>query len=620
MLTVTATGVATLMQVKQEQAPLTRDTCMRQTGRGQAAETPERRAGRWLGALARVGGMPAWAALVLPILGGALRVVQCWLLANVLHRAISQAVPVASLMPDIVGIALVMIARASLGAAGEFLATIAAETAKQRLRQALVDDILRRPPSWTAAQSSGRLAGLVLEQVDAVEGYLSRYVPAVAQAALLPVAFAAIVFPVDWVVGLLFLVTAPLIPVFMALAGWGAEAASRDQADTLARLSGYFADRLRGLVTLKLFGRADDEIAAVRIATDDLRHRTFRVLRIAFLSSAVLEFFAALGVAGVALYVGLTFLDLVSLRGTTLTLEAGLFCLLLAPEVYQPLRLLAAHYHDRAAARAAAAEIGAVLGVLPDPTVVLAVAADPVSAPEAARPLAVLLDGVDVSSPTGVPVVRGAGLSLEAGSHLAIMGESGSGKSTLLEALARLRTWDGTISVGGEDLREMPEPLLRQRVAFLGQRPRIFAGTIADNIRLAQPDACDTAVRLAARRACVTPFADPLPLGLDTPVGEEGLGLSGGEAQRVALARIYLRDPGLVLLDEPTAHLDAATEAQVLDGLLEFAAGRTLIVATHSIAAASRLGRGLRLVNRRLLPALVRPAQRLERRAKAGVA
>lgn len=565
----------------------------------------------WLRAVARAAGGAGRLAIILPLVGGALLLAQAYSLAGILHAAIVEGVPVAELLPAVMLFASLIVARVVLGVVAEVAAVSGGETIKTRLREALVGTLLGRAPVWSAARSSGALSGLVVEQVEAFEGYFVRYIPAMVQAAILPVAFAVVILPIDWVVGLLFLVTAPLIPVFMALAGMGAEAASRAQAGALARLSGRFADRLRGLVTLKLFGRDEAEVAAVRDASEELRVRTMRVMRIAFLSSAVLEFFAALGVAGVALYVGLTFLDLVSLRMTPLTLQAGLFCLLMAPEIYQPLRLLAAHYHDRASAKAAAAEIVAALGDLP----VLGEAA-PLPRTADTRPSrgaqAVELRQVAVATPAGREVIAEVSLAMDAGRHVAILGPSGCGKSTLIEAIGRLRDHEGRILIDGRPLERIAEAELRDRVAFLGQRARLFAGTIADNIRLGRTDACDTAVRLAALRARVLEFAELLPQGLATPLGENGLGLSGGEIQRIALARIYLRDPGLIILDEPTAHLDTVTEAAVIEGLLDFAANRTLIVATHSPAVAAQMDEAWRIAGGRLLPALT---PRVRRRA-----
>lgn len=556
--------------------------------------------GRWLNRLAAADRPLLTAVLGLPLLAGGLLVAQALVLAALLHRAVVEGAGVAALLPQVLLLATILAIRIGLGGLGEVAAAHFGEAIKLRLRAGLVADLLRRSPTWTAAKSSGALSSTVLEQVEALDGYFTRYLPAMVQAAILPIAFAAIAFSVDWIVGLLFLVSAPLIPVFMALAGWGAEAASRSQASALNRLSGRFADRLRGLVTLKLFGQDAAETARVRLASEELRVRTMRVLRIAFLSSAVLEFFAALGVAGVALYVGLTFLDLVTVRSTELTLQAGLFCLLMAPEVYQPLRLLAAHYHDRASAKAATAEIEQELEALPELATPPAV---PVSGTAATGAATLELRGVALADPIGRPVIESADLVLQPGAHIAILGTSGIGKSTLLEAVAGLRAFAGDIRIDGRVLSAIDEAELRRRVAMLGQRPRLFAGSIADNIRLGRRDADHGAVRLAAQQARVSDFADALPEGLATRLGEDGLGLSGGEIQRIALARIYLRDPGLVLLDEPTAHLDAATEALVLDGLAAFAKGRTLIVATHSHAVAARMDKVFRIAGGKLLPA-----------------
>jgi len=554
--------------------------------------------GRWLNRVALADWRLLAAVLVLPLAAGLLLPVQAGLLASVLHGAIVEGAAASAMLPQLAWLAAIITARIAIAALGEMLAVRHAEAVKGGLRRTMFGMVLGHRPDWTAARSSGALSSTLIEQVETLDGYLSRYLPAVVQAVILPAGFAVLVFPFDWVVGLLFLVTAPLIPLFMALAGWGAEAASRAQASALNRLGGRFADRLRGLTTLKLFAEDERETARVRAASEELRLRTMRVMRIAFLSSAVLEFFAALGVAGVALYVGLTFLDLVSLRGgAELTLWAGMFCLLMAPEVYAPLRLLAAHYHDRAAARAAADEMVEQLGELPRPQAGVEMAVTP-AATGAAR---LELRRVAIASPDGRPVLSEVDLVVEPGERVAILGTSGIGKSTLLEAVAGLRQASGLIRIDGR--AEVDEPALRRRLAMLGQRPRIFTGSIADNIRLGRPDADDRAVRRAAELARVADFADQLPSGLATRLGEDGVGLSGGEIQRVALARIYLRDPGLVLLDEPTAHLDAETEAAVLDGILAFTEGRTLIVATHSLAVAARVDRVFRIAGGHLVPA-----------------
>ncbi|WP_269320905.1 ABC transporter transmembrane domain-containing protein, partial [Bordetella petrii] len=326
-----------------------------------------REQGRWLAAQARRVRAPLAVAAGSPLLGGILLVAQAWLLARVLDAAIAQGALRAQLAPAIGAIAALILARAALAWLGERAGARAAEAIKQRVRLALFDRLVAHGPQWSRARVSGELASAIVDQVEALDGFFSRYLPSAVAAAVLPVAFAVVLLPLDIVAGLLLLVTAPLIPLFMALVGWGAEAASRRHLQAFARLSGFFADRLRGLSTLKLYGRAEAEARSVAAASDAVRRRTMAVLRIAFLSSAVLEFFAALGVAGMAVYFGLTYLGFLDVRGSPLTLHVGFFCLLMAPEAYAPLRQFAAHYHDRAAARAAVSQIAAAFDGLPDP-------------------------------------------------------------------------------------------------------------------------------------------------------------------------------------------------------------------------------------------------------------
>ena len=587
----------------------------------------DRKNGKTLSALRRHAGPALWIAIGAPLLGGALLVWQAWSLAAVLGRAIEEGAPLDTLAPGVALILGLLIVRAALGAIGERAGTSAAEAIKLQLRTTLFAQLLARSPRSAEQPQSGAASAAIVDQVEALDGFFARYLPAMIQASVLPIAFGAIILPLDWLAGLLFLVTAPLIPVFMALAGWGAQHATNKQARALSLLSGRFADRLRGLLTLKLFGRAAAETSGIVAASDELRRRTLRVLRIAFLSSAVLEFFAALGVAGVALYVGLTFIDYLHLRSTPLSLELGLFLLLMAPEVYNPLRLLAAHYHDRAAAKAAIGEIEAQLSSplprggrstllgrvrgsssapsqekAPSPAD-FAIDLPPEGRGEARGPLGLTLTNLTLRTPDSARVIlAGADLAIAPGEHIAIMGPSGIGKSTLLEAIARLRLHEGSITLDQRPLDDWPEAELRGRVTMLGQKPRIFAGSMAHNIGLARPGASIADIRRAAELAHVTGFADALPEGLDTRLGEGGLGLSGGQAQRIALARIYLRDAGLILLDEPTAHLDAELEQAVLDDLRHYARGRTLVISTHSLAVAACMDKAWRIAGECLLP------------------
>lgn len=550
-----------------------------------------------LGRLRQQGGVALWVALLAPLASGGLLVWQAWILADILGRAIETGESPALLLPSVLLVLSLLLARAALGALAEQAGTIGAEAIKRHLRRALFSQLLSGSPREADAASSGSAATAIVDQVEALDGYFARYLPAALQAGLLPLVFGAIILPLDWVAGVLFLVSAPLIPIFMALVGWGAQIATDRQAQALSRLGNRFSDRLRGLLTLKLYGHEAAETAGIVAVSDALRKRTMRVLRIAFLSSAVLEFFAALGVAGVALYVGLTFIDYLHLRSSPLTLSTGFFLLLMAPEVYNPLRLLAAHYHDRASAKAALGEIERQLGNLPAHIPMLSDIK-----PLPGKAISLALDALTLRTPDRMRVVlRDAALHVGGGEHIAILGPSGSGKSTLLEAMAGLRAHEGGLALDGRALADWPEPELRARTFLLAQKPRILHASIADNIAIARPCAPRQEVERAAEQAHVAGFAAGLPDGLDTVIGEDGAGLSGGQAQRVALARLFLREAGLILLDEPTAHLDAALEAEIIANIRAFAAGRTLVIATHSMALARNMDKAWRVAEGNLL-------------------
>lgn len=603
---------------------------------GARAAAAARPAARWLAALARLPRLAMAWAIVAPLLAGVLLLPQAWWLAQVLGGSAAGSGP-AAVGTWIAAIGGMVALRAAISWSGERAASRAAETVKSWLRRELFAGMLARGPQWTRARVSGELSSLVIEQVEALDGYFSRYLPGAIAAVFLPLAFGLVLLPVDWIVALIVLLSAPLIPVFMALVGWGAEAASRRHQVAMARLSGFFADRVRGAQTLKLLGRAESEIAAVGAASADLSRKTMAVLRIAFLSSAVLEFFAALGVAGVALYVGLEYLGYLHLRSQALGLPLGLFCLLMAPEIYNPLRQFAANYHDRAAARAAVDCLAAVFGTLPDPrrgraapsgvsrvtTDVEVFGHEARSEPQSeavqapAGPLSVELRGARLQAPgRAQPVLRDLSWSLAPGTSLALMGHSGAGKTTLLEALAGLRRLDaGEICLGGRALGAWPADELRRAVTLIGQRPFMLPGSVADNLRLAAPTATDADLQRALDAACAGEFVRALPQGMDTQLGAQGYGLSGGQLQRLSLARLFLprpglaqpglsqpdlsrpdlSRPGLILLDEPTASLDPDSRDRVMGAVLHFAAGRTLVVATHDPEVAARLESTLQL-------------------------
>lgn len=536
---------------------------------------------RWLDGLAREQrGLLAIAATAGLVTGG-LIIVQAGLIALIVHRVIVADAAVAEVMPLFFALLAVVAARAA-GHWGQQAAGIAAAA---RIRRHLRADVLQRiaalGPVRLAGEHSGDLAQRTIEQVDAVDGYFARYRPQRVVAAGVPLAIAGVALSQDWIVALLVVLAAPLIPLFMALVGMGAEYLNREQFETVNRLAGHFLDRVRGLSTLRLFGRAPEAVAEVGAMADEYRRRNMRTLRVAFLSSAVLEFFASVAIASIAIYIGFGLLGYIEFgNAPDLTLFSGLFLLLLAPDFFQPLRTLAQTYHDRAAALGAAGGLRDLLDRSGPVTV---------DAPVQAEGLAVTITIADLhfAHPDRAPVFRGACLAIAAGERVALVGESGAGKSTLLQLLAGFEEPDhGSIRID----RAPPGGI--GPVAWVGQRPFLMTGTIAANIALARPAATRAEVRAAAERAGVTAFADNLPDGLEAPIGEGGIGLSGGQGQRIAIARAFLAEAPLLLLDEPTASLDAASEQRVLKALERLAAeGRTLVIASHHEAVRAMVDR-----------------------------
>ena len=537
-----------------------------------------RRRLHWLGGLAAAARGKQRLAAICICLSGALLIGQAAAIAWLIQAVLVDLRPLADATPVLLGLLAVLGIRTLLGSATQAAAGDVADAARLALRERVYQRLLGRGPLWLRQQRTGELGELMLAHADAIENYYAGYQPVRIEVVVVPLLIAIAVAWTDWVIALILLFTAPLVPFFMMLVGWGAEAAGRAQLGELARMSGHFADRIKGLGLLRLYGRGEAELDGVAAAAEGVRERTMKVLRIAFLSSTVLEFFASVSVAMVALYLGLSYLGLMSLHAAVPTLGAGMFCLLLAPEFYAPLRRLAAHYHDRANALAAAAEVERLLGELPAQVDPAEAAAAPVRAPELLEqhaPPVVVRDLVLRPLGASHDVVQQLSFQIEAGQRLALVGPSGSGKSTLLEALAGwLPPQSGSIVL---------RPGLE--VGYAGQRPYLFHGSIADNLRLADPGVSDARLLAVAEAAQVMRFAAHLPEGLDTVIGERGFGLSGGEARRIGLARLLLRDPQLLLLDEPTAFLDPDTEAALLQTLAAFARDRAVVIATHSETA-----------------------------------
>lgn len=564
---------------------------------------------RWLAGLAGTAASRWRMAVAASVAAGWLLVPQAWALATLMDAVFVRGAGLEGSLPPLLVLGGCLAARALLAWSARDAAGDVSEAARAELRGRLWRALQAGGPRWLRRHASGALAELPLSHAEAAGDYHAGYRLARIETAWVPPVLLLAMFFADPVPGLLLLLAAPLLPVSMVLVGWGAESASRAQLGELARMGGRFADRLRGLGLIRLYGRGEAELEGIALAAEGLRVRSMRVLRIAFLSAAVLEFFASASVALVALYFGLGYLGMLPVDVAP-DLGTGLFCLLLAPEFFAPMRRLGAHYHDRAAALAAAAGIESVLGLLPERTPDapppraeaqplddargIPDAVQPMPGPSPGRGQPVLrVQALSLASAPGAsPLLEGLDLELHPGERLAVTGPSGSGKSLLLEAVAGwVPPLAGEIVVAGG-----------VRIGLAGQRPHLFQGTLADNLRLAGD--CPPADLLAAAEAAqVLRFARQLPGGLDAAVGERGFGLSGGEARRVALARALLRRPGLLLLDEPTAFLDPQTEAALLEALSRHAAGCAVLVATHSPRVMRWAGRVLDLPAGQVRPA-----------------
>ena len=532
----------------------------------------------------------AWPVVLLGLCGTAAAVWQAGCLAVVLGAALAGArVPIASLA----AFAWLALLRVGFTFAADQRSFEAGAAGRVRLRADVVARLLAAGPAALRARHSGELASAAVDQVEAVDGLYSRWVPAALLAFAGPLLVAAVACLVDPVAAAILAGAGLLVPVGQAVAGIGAAAASRGQFLALARLQARFLDRVRGIATIVLAGRAEDEARSLRIAADELRGRTMRVLRVVFISSSVLD--GAMATALIALVVRYRH-ALVLHAGSP---AAALFLLLLVPEFFAPLRGFAAAYQDRLHATGAAE---ALVAVPPHP---------PAPAHRSAI-RTVEAHGVSIAFQTVKftwdasrgPALDGLSFVLPAGEMLVLAGPSGAGKSTVIELLLGfVRPESGRILLNGMDIAEIVPEALSKLTAWIGQHPTLFAGTIRENILFARPEATPGDIEEAAKLAGVADFAASLPDGLETRIGEGGHGISGGQAQRVAIARAFLKNAPLLLLDEPTSHLDPATEAAVLASLRRLAVGRTVVMATHSAAAHAFGGRRLDMRNGKVVAA-----------------
>nr|WP_191843374.1 thiol reductant ABC exporter subunit CydD [Catellatospora chokoriensis] len=500
--------------------------------------------------------------------------------AAALARALAAAVELRLDPAAITVFLLALAARAALTSGLGVVAARMAATVKASLRADLLGAVGRRGPGWLAGQRAGELATLTGRGLDALDGYFTGYLPQLVLGVTVPVGVLAMLAFADLASAVIVLVTLPLIPIFGILVGWQTRIATERQWRRLRLLGGHFLDMLSGLPTLKAFGRARAQVAAVREMADRHREATMRTLRIAFLSALVLELVGTISVALVAVPVGLRLL------GGGMTLAAAFTVLLLTPEAYAPLRAAGTKFHASMEGLAALDQAFTLLAAADGET--------PGGTRTAPRGGPIELRGVTVAYER-TTALRDVDLTVRPGERIALVGPSGGGKSTLLNLLLGFTTpTAGRILVDGTDLAELDLDGWRRQLGWVPQRAHLFADTLAANIALGTPDAPRERIAQAARSAALGPVVDALPQGLDTVLGERGHGLSSGERQRLALARAFLRDAPLLLLDEPTARLDAASEQAVVSSTLSLVEGRTALLVAHRpalLAAATRVVR-----------------------------
>ncbi len=548
----------------------------------------------WLRAQSALGRRAALPSIAATLIGIVCAITQAWCIAIILAWALRADGTAPSLAPFI-GFALLGLARAGLNFLAERAALDAGAAGRRRLRGEALTRMLHAGPAIFRTQHSGALTAAVIDRIEALDGLFARWIPAAAVALIGPLIVLLAVAAVDWGAALVLAVLGMLVPLGMALAGLGAAAASGRQFLALTRLQARFLDRVRGIATIVLANRAGDEAAALARSADELRRRTMRVLRVAFLSSAVLD----CAIAAAVIILAIREWGIISGIDAG-RLDIALFTLLLVPEFFAPLRAFSAAYQDRMHAAGAAGAL-AQLPKLPEPATALA---QPIrTVPAHGVTIAFEQVGFTWDAARG-PALSGVNFRVPAGETMVLLGPSGAGKSTILEILLGfIRPETGRVTINGAPIESIVPEALSRMTGWIGQKPILFSGTLEENLRFAKPDATDAEIAKALRNASADGFVAALPQGLATPIGEGGYGLSGGQAQRIAIARAFLKNAPLLLMDEPTAHLDPATEAEVLESLRRLAVGRTVILASHAAAAHSFGGRRLELRDGQAQPA-----------------
>ncbi|WP_338882741.1 cysteine/glutathione ABC transporter permease/ATP-binding protein CydD [Xenorhabdus sp. TH1] len=517
-------------------------------------------------------------SMLLGLISGLLIISQAWFLATILQALIIDNVPRENLINQFLILAATFTLRAVINAVRERVGFICGKVIRQQIRNMVLDKLEQLGPVWVKGKPAGSWATIILEQIEDMQDFYSRYLPQVALATIIPILILVTVFPINWAAGLILFVTAPLIPLFMALVGLGAADANRRNFVALSRLSGNFLDRLRGLETLRLFHRGEAEVEQITESTESFRRRTMEVLRMAFLSSAVLEFFAAISIAVVAVYFGFSYLGELHFGsyGVGVTLFAGFLALILAPEFFQPLRDLGTFYHAKAQAVGAAESLFTLLSSNGEQAT---------SSGEKTlsdnEPVTIEACELEIMSHDGHRLAGPLNFTIDRRQRIALVGKSGAGKSSLINVLLGFLPYNGSVKINGIELRELSLTKWREHLSWVGQNPHLPEQTLLDNIRLGQYDATQEQISNVMKRAYVNEFINDLPDGINTVIGDNAARLSVGQAQRVAVARALLNPCQLLLLDEPAASLDAHSEQRVMMALNQASHQQTTLLVTH---------------------------------------
>jgi ATP-binding cassette subfamily C protein CydD len=528
--------------------------------------------------------------VVLGLLAGLLLVLQAHYLSQTVSRVFLDGQGLRDVRSLLIALGIAAAVRAAALWGGEVAAHHVAGRIKTELRERLFAHLIALGPAFTRGERTGELVTTAVQGIEELDAYFSQYIPQLVLSVLIPVAMLAVVFPLDLLSGVVLLVTAPMIPFFMLLIGSLASVQARKQWTQLSRMSAHFLDVLQGLTTLKILGRSREQAQVIARISDQFRDATMSVLRIAFLSALALEMLATISTAIIAVEIGLRLLY------GRIAFDQAFFVLILAPEYYLPLRLLGTRFHAGVSGVAAA---GRMFEVLETPTLIREgkhssserdseSATLPLVRGEWDRQAAsqqVAFKDIHYAYADGErPALNGVTFTIPPGQKTALVGPSGAGKSTVVQLLLRfVEPTAGRITAGGVSLERVPADEWRAQIAWVPQLPYLFAGGVADNIRLARPDAPLDDVIRAAQLAHADAFVRELPAGYDTPIGERGARLSGGQAQRIAIARAFLKDAPLLILDEATSNLDPDTEALIQDAIRSLMRGRTVLIVAHRL-------------------------------------